>query len=190
MNDDVRARLGAEIERLRPTAPPVAWVTPGNLHITLKFLGGVDPAMIGPVTAGLAKVAARAMPFPLTIQGLGAFPSLTRPRVIWAGTDAGAETLIALATSVQHALAGLGFPPEARPFSPHVTLGRVRAPQRDQALADALAEAERRALGVVEVAYMSLMRSDLSSRGARYTELAAYPLGARARNRRPGRHAV
>jgi RNA 2',3'-cyclic 3'-phosphodiesterase len=97
-----------------------------------------------------------------------------RPRVLWAGLATGAEAAAALATRVDEAVATLGFKREARTFSPHVTLGRVRQPHAQPRLREALAAT--RVLGTVEVARVSLMRSDLSPRGARYTELAAVPL--------------
>jgi 2'-5' RNA ligase len=98
--------------------------------------------------------------------------------VLWAGLATGAAPAAALATRIDEALAGLGFKREARAFSPHVTLGRVRQPHAQPRLREALAAT--RVVGVVEVARVSLMRSDLSPRGARYTELAAARLGPAA----------
>jgi 2'-5' RNA ligase len=88
----------------------------------------------------------------------------------------GAAGLAELAARVDAALARLGFPREPRPFSPHVTLGRVRVPRRDQALAAALGAAAGRDFGAWRIDRVSLMRSDLSPRGARYTELAGVAL--------------
>lgn len=176
LDDTVRAALGLASERLRARARGVAWVAPENLHVTLKFLGAVDEGRVPGVTAALAGAAGGAAPFDVVVQGLGAFPSLTRPRVIWAGMGEGARPMAELAARVDGALAALGFPRETRDFAAHVTLGRVRAPHRDPDLAAALAAGARSEFGRVRVARVSLMRSDLSARGARYTVLAACPL--------------
>jgi RNA 2',3'-cyclic 3'-phosphodiesterase len=173
----VRQRLGGEIERLRQVAGGVGWVAPENLHITLKFLGRVEEARLGLVQRCLDRAAAGIERFEIAIERLGAFPAPTRPRVIWAGVDQGAEPLSALADRVERELAEMGFAPEARGFTPHVTLGRVGEPRRNPALAAALERAGATMFGAVRVDRLSLMRSDLSPRGARYTELSAHPLG-------------
>ena len=112
--------------------------------------------------------------FDLDVHGLGAFPSRARPRVLWAGVTAGAAESAALAASVDAALAALGFARDGRAFAAHVTLGRVREPRANLRLAPALASTED--FGRQRVARVSLMRSELSPKGARYTELAAIPL--------------
>jgi 2'-5' RNA ligase len=171
-----RAALGAEIGRLQAAAPRVAWVDPAGLHVTLKFLGEVGDARTAEIGAALAGAAAGASPFELEIRGLGAFPTLARPRVVWAGAAAGREACVDLAGRVEAALGPLGFAPEARPFSPHVTLGRIREPRRDATLAALLARGVATAFGRVRIASLSLMKSELSPRGARYTEVAAVRL--------------
>jgi RNA 2',3'-cyclic 3'-phosphodiesterase len=108
------------------------------------------------------------------VSGLGAFPSPARPRVLWAGVAEGAEAAGVLAGRIDAALTPLGFDRERRPFSAHVTLGRVRTPRAQPRLAGALAVGGP--AGRQRVTHVSLMRSDLSPRGARYTELAALPL--------------
>jgi RNA 2',3'-cyclic 3'-phosphodiesterase len=171
----VRERLAVEVERLRPLARDVAWVGPDNFHVTLKFLGGVEAPRLDAVATALAGVARVSGPFDLGVSTLGAFPSRTRPRVLWAGIDDGAAAAATLAGHVDRVLAPLGFPPEGRVFSAHVTLGRVRAPRRNPRLAEALSGG---AFGRQRVDHLSLMRSELSPRGARYTELVAVPLQA------------
>jgi len=172
----VRARVGRVIEELRPLGPGVAWVIPDNLHLTVKFLGGVEETRLADVTVAITRAACRASSFELAVTGVGAFPSPTRPRVLWAGVTAGATPLTGLAGDLDTALAELGFPREDRAFSPHVTFGRVREPRRQPALASALVAAAALDFGRVQVTKLSLMRSDLSPRGARYSELAAIPL--------------
>jgi 2'-5' RNA ligase len=168
--------LATEVERLRPLARDVAWVAPDNLHLTLKFLGGVEAARLDLVATALSAAVAGSTAFDLVIRGLGAFPSPTRPRVLWAGVDEGGAAAGSLARGVDDALAELGFERETSAFSPHVTLGRVRVPRRAPRLADALAAGGH--FGRQPVASVALMRSDLSPRGARYSELATVPLGA------------
>jgi RNA 2',3'-cyclic 3'-phosphodiesterase len=169
----VRERLAAEVERLRAHARDVAWVARDNLHLNLKFLGGVEADRLARIETALASAAAVSQPFELEIHELGAFPTPARARVLWAGVGAGGQAAAGLAARIDAALAPLGFPPEARAFTPHVTLGRVRAPRASPALAEALRAG---VLGRQRVTAASLMRSDLSPRGARYTQLARLTL--------------
>ncbi len=178
--DRLRSSLAMEIERLGPQARGVGWVVPENLHLTLKFLGSVEPLRMEQIEGALQATAAAAAPFTLAVRGLGAFPSPARPRVIWAGVQTAGTAVAALASRLDDALGPLAFPREERPFSAHVTLGRVREPRRDPALAEALAAGSEKDFGYFRVERMTLMRSDLSPRGARYTALAAWPLGRSA----------
>jgi 2'-5' RNA ligase len=173
----VRRSLGEAIERLRPAAHDIAWVAPGNLHLTLKFLGAVPEARIDSVADALTQASLDASPFEAQIRGLGAFPSAGRPRVVWAGVTDGASQMVELARRVDLALTALGFARDERPFSPHVTLGRVRRPGRNPALTDALESAAAREFGRIPVPSASLMRSELGPRGACYTELLTVRLG-------------
>jgi 2'-5' RNA ligase len=165
------------VDRLRAVAAGVAWVAPGNLHVTLKFLGGVETSRLEAVQSALTRAVHGHSPFDVVIVGLGAFPSATRARVIWAGIEGGRDELAALAAAVEREVAPVGFPTEERAFSPHVTLGRVREPRRNERLAEAVASATSERFGAVRVERVSLMRSDLSPRGARHTELSAHALG-------------
>ena len=171
---ELRSRLAQEVETLRGHASNVAWVAADNLHVTIKFLGGVDEARLGEIASALTRSVIEPV-FDVGVRGLGAFPSATRARVLWAGASESVP-FTRLAESADRALAALGFPPEGRGFTPHVTLGRVREPRRNDALAQALDAAATRDFGTLRVGRVSLMRSDLSPRGARYTELAAVAL--------------
>jgi RNA 2',3'-cyclic 3'-phosphodiesterase len=164
------------VERLRLLAPDVAWVKRDNAHLTLKFLGGVEAARLDAVATALAGAAGGCPPFHLTVRGLGAFPSATRPRVLWAGVEEGAGELAGLARRVDDVLVPLGFEREPRVFSAHVTLGRIRAPRSNPRLVEALAGGG--VFGRQRVDCLALVRSQLSPRGARYTELATAPLVA------------
>lgn len=173
----MRSALGARIERLRAVIGGASWVATDNLHITLKFLGRVDQPRLELVEASLARAVAGLAPFELAIEGLGAFPSPSRARVIWAGVSGGVEPLAKLADKVERELAALGFPPEDRGFSAHVTLARIREPRRDPNVVRALEEGASLAFGTMRVDRIALMRSELSPRGVRYTELASRALG-------------
>ncbi len=183
-----REALAAASEALRAPAAgvPVAWVAAENFHVTLKFLGGVDEAKVPALIEALHSAVARQRGFRFQVGGLGAFPFPTRPRVLWAGVAVGAERLGALAQNIDEATARLGFPREARPFSPHITLGRVRDSRHAPALAQALEGAGTWPFGTVTIERVALMRSDLSPRGARYTTLAAVPMAPRPDVSQPG----
>jgi RNA 2',3'-cyclic 3'-phosphodiesterase len=174
LDDALRDLLAGEVTRLRPLVHDVAWVARDNFHLTLKFLGGLDSTRLEAIVGALTGAAAGARPFDLAVAGLGAFPSPTRPRVLWIGIEQGAAEAASLATRVDDALAGVGFEREARAFTPHVTLGRARQARRQPGLAEVLRGG---GVGRQRVERLSLMRSELSPRRARYTELAGVPLG-------------
>src|SRR4051794_342080 len=119
-----RDAAAALLARLRATGADVAWSRPDALHVTLEFLGSVEPERLTRLAARLADVAAAQPAFTLALRGVGAFPSLARPSVLWIGVDAPA--LAILASAVADIAAAEGFAREARPFHPHLTLGRVR----------------------------------------------------------------
>ncbi len=175
---DERARLEREALALRAARLPVRWVAADALHLTLKFLGEVADARVGEVEKAMMEVAARSAPFRLELGGLGAFPNLRSPRVVWVGVQAPPE-LARLAAALEDAMAGLGFSRENRPFSPHLTLGRAERDARGgdfRALPALAAKFDFRA--EVEARSADLMRSHLSPRGARYERVLAAPLGA------------
>lgn len=172
----MRAALAAEIERLRPLGRGIGWVAAGSLHVTLKFLGEIDPALIDAIGAAVSTLTERTPAFTLTVEGLGAFPSMTRPRVVWAGLGGGVTVLASLAARIDAGLGDLGLAREARPFAGHVTLGRVREPRRDPDLAAAIATARERSFGAFRVNEITLMQSQLHPNGARYTALRHWAL--------------
>jgi 2'-5' RNA ligase len=174
--DPARSAVVAYLERLRATIGGVAWTRSENLHLTLKFLGDVPADRIAGLAARLQTVARGAPAFELRIAGVGAFPSLARPRVVWVGMSSPA--LLPLADAVEAACVSEGFPAEERPLRPHVTLGRVRATGRKGAPDLAFLAADGgKDFGVAPVDALALFRSELGSGGARHTALATAPLG-------------
>jgi 2'-5' RNA ligase len=173
--DAVAEAAGALRER-GPRAD-VKWVDPANLHLTLEFLGEVTEDRIVAVRAALGRVAGGHAPFELGMAGIGGFPSLGRPRVLWAGVSHGLRELGLLAADVERAMAPLGFPPESRPFSGHVTLGRVRTPRGLRRVLDAAAALEGQPFGAWTVREIVLYRSHLRPSGSVYEPLATLALG-------------
>jgi 2'-5' RNA ligase len=117
---------------------PVKWVAPGSIHLTLKFLGNIDESLAGKVTEAIEAAAGGVHPFRIQLKDLGAFPNLNRVNIIWVGLAGDIDGLKALQRRIDESLKPLGFKPENRPFTPHLTLARVR----DRATKD-----ERAALG-------------------------------------------
>jgi len=176
IDDDTRAALGRTLAALRPALPRIRWVHPENLHLTLKFLGDVAPADLGAVIAAADEAADSAAPFLLDIEELGCFPDVRRPRVVWAGAGAGAESCTALAAAVEEALAPLGYEPERKPHTPHITLGRIKDPRDAPGLDALLAGTDASAFGTVDVGEIVVFMSELRKGGARYTAMHRAPL--------------
>ena len=161
------------------TMRSLRWVNPGSIHITLKFLGDVMPSQIPSIQAALAAVVPRHAAFSLAVAGLGAFPSLSRPNVLWVGLEGQLVPLQRLRDDVEAVIAPLGFPTERRPFQPHLTVARIKdAPSADlRVIGETVRHAEARRLGQIDVHEVALMRSELRREGALYTQLAAFSLG-------------
>ena len=168
------ASLTADLEPA-PADAAVRWVDPAGVHLTLRFLGdtasGQAPAILDALTEALAGAA----PPTLQLCRLGTFPGRSvPPRVIWAGVSGATDGLADLRRRVERAATGLGWPPEARPFRPHLTLGRVReraTPPQRRAVAEAVAGAPPPSAGVWRADTVRLYRSDLTRHGAVYTNL-------------------
>jgi 2'-5' RNA ligase len=124
------AELAAVQRRLRNSGHPVRWADPQGIHLTLQFLGPTDPALVQPLLEALSRIAPA--PFPLHLGPLGAFPGLREPRIVWVGLAGDTAALSALQAAVAQATAPFGFVPEARPFHPHLTLGRTRPEARPE----------------------------------------------------------
>ncbi len=176
----VRRRL-AGARSLLPDLRGVRWAAERQLHFTLKFLGDVEEERIEAARRATA-AAARGGPgsFRLALEGLGAFPPKGAARVVWAGCGAGAEALASLAATVEEAFDTAGFPREERPFSPHLTLARVRDPLSGRRLAQALPSVPEEPFGTVLVGSIVLYRSDLSPAGPDYSELLRVALESNA----------
>jgi RNA 2',3'-cyclic 3'-phosphodiesterase len=189
MADAIRAfvaiRLSSQIEdaiagfqnKLRHLDGEISWTRPAAFHLTLRFLGnGVPPEVIEKMRHGLRSIADATAPFIVRAHGAGAFPSLNRPRVIWIGLIDG--QLGPLAAEVETLSVNCGFEPERRPFTPHLTIGRVRNPKRDPRMREALEQAANLDFGSCSIELMTLYRSHLSPHGATYEALATLPFRA------------
>jgi 2'-5' RNA ligase len=140
----------------------------------LKFLGELSCEQTAPVAAALADVAAETRGGTLSLRGLGAFPTAERARVVWAGL-ADAEELIEAAANCERRIAPLGFPTEARGFTPHVTLARIPG-RTPAAVADLLAEHPASDFGTTPFAAIELFQSEPTPRGPRYVSLSRTPV--------------
>jgi 2'-5' RNA ligase len=172
--EELKSRLAALQEQLRPAQADVSWVRPANLHATLKFLGEVEPKRVDRLRPALAEAARGVAPFRIRLGGVGTFGR--PPRVVWAGVGDGAGPLAGLAERVEAALGLVGFPKERRGFSAHLTLGRVRSGKNLERLLQAIADVPPGDVGETAVDAIVLMRSELNPAGSIYTELDRFPL--------------
>lgn len=163
-----RAAL-VRLEELRPGSRLVRWVRPDQLHLTLKFLGETPAAKLPAIEAALRVVASSASPVTMGLAEGGVFPPAGPPRVLWLGLTP-REELVALAGRVEKALAPLGFPPERRPFAPHLTLGRAEP----GAVFDRALLGRGFALTPERIEKLSLVKSELRPGGSIYTNTAEW----------------
>ena len=171
----IKDRIGELQNELRKSGASVTWTKPSNVHLTLKFLGGVPALRIEPVSKAVERAASAISPFEIEVAGTGCFPSVRSARVLWVGLSNVPDAMKQLYSNIESELEREGFPREKRKFSPHLTIGRVRVPGTGATLAEQLIaqgfEPERFTATEVIV-----MRSDLKPTGAIYTPQAAVRL--------------
>lgn len=180
LSDDIIRELDKMQRHIRHSAPDcVRWVTPPNIHLTLQFLGDVLLERLSLVREALTVVARNMQPFEIQVKGLGAFPNTRHPRVVWVGVEDTTSWLALLQTTVEEAMARLGFQPETRAFSPHLTLGRVNrgvATRTASELGAVLEATDVGLLGTMKIEEVILFQSTLKPHGAEYTPLARFHL--------------
>ena len=163
---------------------PIRWVPVENIHVTLKFLGDVSESNLDLLKEGLEAEATRHAPFDISAGELGAFPTIRRPRVLWVNVQAPSE-LEALQRGVDSEAARLGYDREERPFSPHLTIGRVsrNANSKDvRRISEHLESIKVGYIGAARIRDLHLYRSDLYPSGAVYTSIFTGALGISANN--------
>jgi 2'-5' RNA ligase len=171
--ENVLGNLVALLERLTPTAI-IKWSPPQNLHITVKFIGEWPEVSLPELQKRLAALPARP-PFHVQLRNVGFFPNPHSPRVFFAGIEAPPD-LAALAREVDWALTPIGVSPETRPYTPHLTLARIKEPVPMQKLRKAIADLPSLEFGGFQVDRFHLYQSRMQSSGSLYTKLSEFPL--------------
>ncbi len=178
--EEVKADLSSVQGRLKPEQHPyVKWVSVAGIHLTLKFLGNIDQEKVSPIAEAMAQAAQKASPFRLEVGALGAFPNLRRPQVIWVAVGGEVEKLASLHRGIDQSLVALGFPPESRSFTPHLTLGRLKeraSAEERRRIGEALLAAKGEGVVPFQVTEISLMRSTLTPKGAIYNRICSIQL--------------
>lgn len=175
----VKTALVSAQARLRRAGAPVRWVAAEAMHLTLHFLGDTDPARVPEIEAALQQLCAEYQSLHLFLTTTGAFPNSRRPNVLWAGIGGDTAVLGQMVAALGRALTQLGLAIEARPFRPHLTLGRTRRDASPQAI-EQLGDTIRALPHLPAVSWVServiLFRSDPRREGPHYTPLAACSL--------------
>ena len=178
--EEVRAGLSRLQAQLKSgDQPGVKWVDPYSIHLTLKFLGSVAVDRLDPITAALGEAAQRVSPFRLKVEGLGVFPNLRRVQVVWVGVSGEVDRLAQLQQRIESNLAGLGFAPEGRRFTPHLTLARLRdraSLDERQEFGQLIASTKFESAYSFQVDTVSLIRSQLTREGAIYNRISSVEL--------------
>lgn len=179
--DTIKERLWEIQRQLQGTGADAKWVERENLHLTIHFLGEVEIALINALISAAQRVLLTQKTFSVQLGGLGVFPDPRRPRVLWTGVTGGGDELREIHRLVGEAMVPFGIPFPGRPFSPHLTLARLRSPRgvpelmvRVRELGDACTH-----LGTVQVSSVDLMQSELTRGGPIYTLMAQIRLEAR-----------
>jgi 2'-5' RNA ligase len=171
-SEAVRKKLTEVQMLLVKTGADMKVVEPQNIHITMRFLGDVRLDSVEKIFEAMKKV--QFVPFDVKIQGVGAFPDARYPRVVWAGITQGANDLRSISSQLEPHLTALGFAPDPKGFSPHLTIARVRGGRNKAELAEFITDNDDFEFGVVRAACLRLKKSDLTPKGPIYSTLKEY----------------
>ncbi|MFB0558993.1 MAG: RNA 2',3'-cyclic phosphodiesterase [Dehalococcoidales bacterium] len=177
--DELKLGLTQLEARLKSGRQPwVKWVDPYSIHLTLKFLGSIAADRIDEITRAMEEAARGIPPFHLKVEDLGVFPNLRRVQVAWVGVGGEVDKLVQLQRRIESNLVPLGFTPESRTFTPHLTLARLRdqTPLDERQKFGQLIGSARFEAGTIEVDAISLMRSQLTKEGAIYSQISSVSL--------------
>ncbi len=175
---EIREGLYRLMEELQREGIQGRWVPPENLHLTLRFLGNIEEDRIEGIIGTMKGAAETASAFPISLKGLGAFPSLSRPRVLWVGVEKGRKELSHLQRNLEKRLISQGLPPEDKSFKPHLTLARFKFPKEEIKRKVLQACQRRKGLvwGETIATHLTLFESILSPQGAKYKKIHQTPL--------------
>jgi 2'-5' RNA ligase len=168
-NEQVRRNLAAVQKLLVQTGADLKPVAIENIHVTMRFLGNVTSKMVEAIFEEMKKT--QFVPFNVQIEGLGAFPDVRYPRVVWAGITEGANELKEIFNQLEPRLRGLGFAPDERGFSPHLTIARVRSGRNKAQLPHFVTENASYDFGTIRAECLRLKQSVLSPKGPTYSTL-------------------
>jgi 2'-5' RNA ligase len=166
-DEGVLRRLAEVQSLLTNTGTDLKQVKPQNIHLTIRFLGDISLSMVDAIYEEMKQISFH--PFDITLRGLGAFPRLSRPRVVWVGIKKGINELVNIFEQLEPRLRGLGFKPDTKGFSPHMTIARVRSSKNIVQLGKVVRELENRNFGIIRAECLRLKKSVLTPRGPIYT---------------------
>ena len=171
-------RLQQQLQgKLDVSRSALKWVRPENIHLTLKFLGEVDDGQLPSICEAATRAASEFEPFAIEVGDCGCFPPQGSARVLWVGICQGAEALERLQRGLDEQLDVVGFAPEGRKFTPHLTLARINLAQAGYAVREIVEGMAAPRLGEQEVAEIKVFQSELSKSGPTYTVLHHAVLG-------------
>ncbi len=175
--DEIKGALQDIQQAFRESRDRITWVRPQGMHITLKFLGDIEEGSIPEIGARMQKAGDNIEPFVIHLLGAGVFPGMKKPRVLWAGIREGAEDLKKIQEDLDSRLEDLGFPISIRPFSPHITIGRIKDIRDPRWFAAQMEKHGDTEIGSMRAESIHLFESRLRPDGAVYTERFFAPLG-------------
>jgi 2'-5' RNA ligase len=162
---------------LKTTHADVRWVSPEKIHLTLKFFGNIEESRIDPIFKSIEKPVRSTLPFSLKVRGIGAFPQMKNPRVIWMGLIQEGEVFPSLQRQIEAQLEKIGFQSEGRAFHPHLTLGRMKSGRGKGELVERMEKYKDEEFGDLQGDRVVLFKSDLKPSGPIYTALGEVKLG-------------
>ena len=169
--DTIQTLLTSAQEELRKFVRGASWVKRENIHLTLKFLGDVAPNQISVIKSSIEQVTDTLSPFSMELGGIGAFPNLSRPRIIWAGVKTGADEVAAIARDIDVRLGRHGYERNEKPFRPHLTLARLKTRVNLKPFVDVFQQYDTINGATMVVNQIQVVQSQLRPSGAVYTPL-------------------